>query len=216
MPTKQDYLAAMKASSVPAGWHGLWYITKATTTKDLPYKRSSGQEVKVPPGDYTFLYRLTDDTLYNDPPGVVVMEDSPYELASHLGFVLRAKGNVLVGGLGLGCVLRGLLLNPAVTHVTCIENSNDVLRLVGSHMQDLDRLTIIEADAREWACDNKEHFDCGWYDLWTDKSKGEPHLDLWHIDLLMKLRKTVTRQGAWAFSRQAKRKLIDNGFQWIG
>jgi hypothetical protein len=36
------------------------------------------------------------------------MNDFPQELKKHLDFVLRARGRVLVTGLGLGCVVRGL------------------------------------------------------------------------------------------------------------
>lgn len=143
------------------------------------------------------------------------MEDTPFELQTHLGFVMRARGSVLVTGLGLGCVTRGLPSNPSVEHVTCIEKSKDVLKLVGPHMPK-DRLTIIEADALEWTATNKEKFDCAWHDLWTDQSSGEPHLDIWHTALLRYCRHTVKRQGAWAFDKRAKKYLLKKGFDWIG
>lgn len=211
---KSDLLAAMKADSVPAGWSGLWYITKATLTEPTPNVRH-GKAVVLPPGSYTFLYRLTDTTLYCDPPGEVVMEDTPFELRTHLGFVMQARGRVLVTGLGLGCVIRGLLLNPNVEHITCIENSKDVLRLVAPHMWK-ERLEILEADALVWTAKNKEQFDCAWHDVWTDRARGEPHLDHWHARLIMNCRGTVKRQGAWAFEKQIKKRLLKRGFPWIG
>lgn len=211
---KSDLLAAMKANAIPAGWSDLWFIAKTKLTEPTPNVRHK-KPVVVPPGIYTFLYRLTDATLYCDPPGECVMEDTPFELQTHLGFVLRAYGRVLVTGLGLGCVIRGLLANPAVEHITCIEDSEDVLKLVGPYMP-RERLTIIEADALEWTANNKERFDCAWHDLWTDRGNGEPHLDHWHAQLLMNCRKTVQQQGAWHFDRRAKKVLLKRGFQWIG
>jgi hypothetical protein len=211
---KSDLLAAMKADCIPAGWSDLWFITKANFTEAMPNVRH-GKPVVVPPGTYTFLYRLTDATLYCDPPGEVVMEDTPFELLTHLGFVMQARGRVLVTGLGLGCVIRGLLANPNVEHITCIEDSDDVLKLVGPHMPKA-RLTIIEADALEWTAQNKDTFDCAWHDLWTDRGNGEPHLDHWHAELLINCQRTVTRQGAWAFDRRAKQVLLRRGFHWIG
>lgn len=211
---KNDFLTAMKADSVPNSWSGLWYITKANLTEATPNIRH-GKAVVVPPGNYTFLYRLTDATLYCDPPGEVVMEDTPFELQTHLGFVMQARGNVLVTGLGLGCVIRGLLANPNVKHITCIENSVDVLKLVSPYMPK-ERLTIIEADALEWTAKNKEKFDCAWHDLWTNRGDGEPHLDLWHATLIMNCRKTIKHQGAWAFDKQIKKRLLKRGFQWMG
>ena len=211
---KNILLEAMKADSIPARWSGLWYITKTSLTESTPNVRH-GKPVVLPPGCYTFLYRLTDATLYSDPPGEVVMEDTPFELRTHLGFVMRARGRVLVTGLGLGCVIRGLLANPNVQHVTCIENSPDVIKLVGSHMPK-ERLTIIEADALEWTANNQEQFDCAWHDLWTDRGAGEPHLDHWHATLFMNCRNRVNHQGAWAFDRRAKKVLLKKGFPWMG
>jgi len=211
---KIDLLTAMRAEAIPAGWSGLWYITKSSFTQPTPSVRHK-TKVIVPSGIYTFLYRLTDATLHHDPPGEVVMEDTPFELQTHLGFVLHARGKVLVTGLGLGCVIRGLLANPNVQHVTCIEDSEDVLNLVAPHMP-RERLTIIKADALTWTAENKESFDCAWHDLWTDRGNGEPHLDHWHAALLMNCRHTVKQQGAWAFDRRAKKYLIKSGFQWMG
>lgn len=204
----------MKADSIPEGWSNLWYISKTAVTEPNPNVRH-GRAVIVPPGNYTFLWRLTDDTLYSDPPGEVVMEDTPFELQTHLGFVMRAYGTVLVTGLGLGCVVRGLLANPAVEHVTCIENSKDVLELVGRHMP-TERLTIVEADALEWTAKNNIRFDCAWHDIWADRDNGEPHLDILHSRLLLNCRNAIKKQGAWAFDRRAKTLMTKRGFQWIG
>lgn len=211
---KSELLEAMRADSIPAGWSDLWYIVKSRISEPTPSVRH-GERVEVPPGTYIFLYRLTDATLYNDPPGEVVMEDTPFELMTHLGFVMQAHGNVLTTGLGLGCVIRGLLKNPNVEHVTCIEDSDDVLKLVAGYMPK-DRLTIIEADALEWTAKNKDPFDCAWHDVWTDRCNGEPHLDFWHAELIMNCRQTVKHQGAWAFDRQVKKRLIEYGICWMG
>lgn len=132
------------------------------------------------------------------------MEDTPFELKKHLSFMLQAHGRVLVTGLGLGCVVRGLLANPNVDHVTCIERSSDVLKLVEPYMPQ-DRLTIIQADALEWTKTNKERFDFAWHDIWTDRDQGEPHLDLWHTHLIFNCLDKVGRQGAWNYNRTARR-----------
>ena len=209
-----DYLAVMKADAIPAAWSNLWFTKKLTLAKDTVTNRH-GYPVHLPRGTYTYLRFLTEATLYDEQPGAVVMEDTPFELRTHLGFVMQASGSVLVAGLGLGCVVRGLLANQNVEHVTCIENSPDVLKLVGPFMP-TERLTIIEADALTWTAQNRQRFDCGWYDLWTNPDKNEPHLDIWHGQLFTNCRKTVKRQGAWAFRRDMKRYLVEHGIQWIG
>lgn len=211
---KQHILSAMRADSIPADDCGLWFITKTTLTAPV---RTVYHDciVTLPPGTYTHLYRITDSTIMQNPPGEAVMEDTPFELRTHLDFVMRARGNVLVSGLGLGCVVRGLLLNPNVYHVTCLENSRDVLKLVAPYMP-TERLTIVEADALEWTAQNQARFDYAWHDLWTDRDSGEPHLDRWHLQLVMNCRKTVSVQGAWSFDRGIKRILERRGLQLIG
>jgi hypothetical protein len=214
MTNVPEYLQTMRAEHIPEGWANIWFIRKAFIAVDQPMLRH-GKPVILPQAIYTFLHRVTDDTLYRSPPGEVVMEDTPFELQTHMGFVLQARGRVLVTGLGLGCVIRGLLINPAVEHVTVIENSLDVLQLVAPHMPK-ERLTIIDAEALEWTAKNKESFDCAWHDLWTDRGSGEPHLNMWHTQLLANCRKFIKRQGAWDFPREGKRKLSRIGFPWIG
>lgn len=193
----------------------LWFVTKLDIAEPRICDRH-GKSIVLPPGTYTYLFRVTEGSLQREPPGELVMEDTPFELRTHLGFVMHAFGNVLVTGLGLGCVVRGLLANPNVQHVTCIENSPDVLKLVGPHMPS-ERLTIVEDDAFRWVAKNSTRFDCAWHDLWTNRDAGEPHLDFWHMRLLLNCRHTVTRQGAWALNRVAKQRLLKKyKFPWIG
>lgn len=206
------YLSAMRAEHIPAASSGLWFIEKRTYDEERSGIRN-GKRVWVKPGTYTYLRVYTDSTLLSG--GEIVMEDTIHELRTHLGFVMHASGRVLVAGLGLGCVIRGLLANPNVEHVTCLENSKDVLKMVQPYMP-AERLTIVKADALEWSIQNKDHFDCGWYDLWTNRDEGEPHLDRWHTRLFVNLNRTVKRQGAWGYKRELKRAAVKHGLKWIG
>lgn len=208
----EAYLLDMRAISIPEAWSGLWYVKKYVY-ENTRYGNRAGKLVALHPGTYTYLFTLTDSTIQN--MGELVMEDTPFELRTHLGFVMHAYGNVLVTGLGLGCVVRGLLTNPRVEHVTCIENSPDVINLVAPYMP-IEGLTIVEADALKWTAKNKQKFDCAWHDLWTNRDKGEPHLDVWHTRLMVNCQQTVKHQGAWALRKEAKSLLIRRGFPWIG
>ncbi len=206
-------LSAAKASHIPVGESGLWFIFRREINRDrvVDYR---GQERILPAGEITYLMRTTMGTLHRDPQGEVVMEDTIFELNTHLGFILKASGNVLVTGLGLGCVVRGLLANPNVDHITCIEKSEDVLKLVQPHMPK-ERLTIIHADALEWTKDNDFSFDYAWHDLWTDQGEGEPHLDVWHMELITNCINKVENQGAWRLLRPFKRKLAKGGINLV-
>lgn len=206
-------LKESKADNIPLGNSGLWFIHKKHHDKPqtVDYR---GQERILPAGEITYLMRTTEATVHLNPPGDVVMEDTIFELKSHLGFIISASGNVLITGLGLGCVIRGLLTNPKVKHITCIEKSVDVLKLVQSHMP-ADRLSIIHADALEWTKENKFEFDYAWHDLWTDMCKGEPHLDVWHTKLIKNCVKKVKNQGAWRYSRSLSRLMSHRNIKLI-
>lgn len=206
-----DLLRAARATDIPEGALGLWHIKKINLSRDIRAPKD-GKLVTVPAGCYTQLWRWTRATIQNrldgaqDEPGELVMTDSPDELNTHLEFMLRAHGRVLITGLGLGCVVRGCLANPAVRHVVCIERDPDVLRLVQRHMPS-ERLTILQADAVSWVRNNiqRQRFDCAWHDLWSDPDAGEPHLAVIHSDMFVKCHQSVGFQGAWAFPRHQKR-----------
>lgn len=211
---KSVYMSVMKADSIPEAFSLPWYIYKQDIPKPMKSERF-GRSVICPAGTITYLRRLTESTKDDWPPGELVMEDTPFELATHLGFVMRAYGKVLVTGLGLGCVTRGLLANPKVEHVTVVENSKEVLKLVAPHMP-TEKLAIVEDDAFRFVAHNKQCFDCVWHDLWTNKDEGEPHLDVWHMRLLVESRRFATHQGAWALRKDFKRRMIKGGFKWMG
>lgn len=91
----------------------------------------------------------------------VIMSDTDAEIKDFRRFVVRAEGNVLVAGLGMGLVVQNLL-DKDVT-VTVVEIDKDVIELTGSQLND-DRLKIVNADIFEWK--TKEEFDYGFFDIW--------------------------------------------------
>jgi hypothetical protein len=198
---RERILSAAKANDIPAGASGLWTVRKLIVEKPTMALRE-GKLVEIPPGLFTYLLCYTTATLHQE--GECVMHDTPDELNTHLDFMMRARGRVLITGLGLGCAVRGCLANPAVRHVTCIEKSRDVLKLVAPYMPQ-DRLSIIHADAIEWTARNKVRFDCAWHDLWSNPDMHEEHLQIMHSHLLANVCHFADFQGAWAFPRDSKR-----------
>lgn len=207
MTLKENVLKAARATHIPEGRSGRWTVQRFRTLGPLLVPREEGKVAVLPAGEYTQLYCMTDATMHQI--GELVMDDTERELKKHLSFMLAAHGRVLITGLGLGCVVRGCLANPAVKHVVCIERSMDVMNLVGTQMpRDDKRLTIILADALEWVPRHSRpgEFDCAWHDLWTDTCQGEPHLALWHSKLLVHcIESKVKVVGAWSFPRYIRR-----------
>lgn len=202
---------AMRADCIPAGDHGVWEVKRSNISqKDSEYTRYlalKGLSKFVAPGSYTWLFRWTLATL-NQEHGEVVMNDFEPELRKHLRFIQRARGRVLVTGLGLGCVVRGLLACGKVESIDVIERDESVIRLCECGVRD-PRVTLHHMDAHEL-----KHgalpgrcWDFAWHDLWNDEDAGEPHLQLIHYNIMNRLIKRVKKQGAWALPRRFTRRI---------
>jgi spermidine synthase len=105
------------------------------------------------------------------------MSDTPAEQDDHREFVQRARGRILINGLGLGMVLQACLERRkwqsdeyAVEHATVVEISPAVIALVAPHYQARygDRLTIVQADALTWQPPKGERYAAVWHDIWPD------------------------------------------------
>lgn len=206
----QQILEAMRAEYIPEGESGLWSIKKtrlALSTIEMcgdgkPYVKSFYNTVEAAlPGSEVFVHTIlnvwTTATLHHG-QGETVMEDSEKELRKHLDFILRARGRVLVLGLGLGCVVRGLMKRREVRSIDVVERERDVIDLVSPCMPPGRRIHIHHADAERFIRERPLHrWDYAWHDLWSDEEKGEPNLQVTHGKLMAMLRDRVGWQGAW-------------------
>ena len=164
------YMDEMR-SSVPEGVSGNWEVKKFSVSKEDAefnmmrsiYSFSSSGRY-VPAGQYTGLYVN----------GQVMMSDTPDELSDHYQPLSVASGICLVSGLGLGCVVEGMLEKRdsqgrlAVDKVIVLEKSKDVLNLVESHFVDRygDRIEVRNVDALEYKPPREERYDVVWHDIW--------------------------------------------------
>lgn len=209
--------------SIPEAKSGGWRVEKFTVTAEAArwsalraVVNHSGRGVRE--GTYT---RLTHC-------GQVVMSDTPDEIYDHMEFVGLARGRVLVHGLGLGMVAAALLRKPEVDHVTVVEVSPDVLRLVGPHVQpegpgilmepgptevrppkkgrtvlEAPRLRLVYGDAFTWEPLPAERWDSAWHDIWTYISADNlPEMARLHRRFGGK----VKRQASWARAECQRRR----------
>lgn len=178
---------------------GLWTIERRyLDERTRKIQKAAGFDVGWP--SLTLLWKLSQKTMHV-PPGEIVMEDSLTELRRHLPIWMMARGRVLVTGLGLGCVVRGLLASPEVDQIDVVEIDRDIIRIVGAEFKDDPRVKIHHADALKADWQDGERWDAAWHDLWIDG----PGLQELHLKLLAKYRDRTGHQGAWAFPRITKR-----------
>ena len=180
---------------------GLWTITKRRA-------KSKIEEAAIGWKTQTVLMRTTLATLHIENGGDVVMEDSILELCRHLPIWMAARGRVLVTGLGLGCVVRGLLANHEVERVTVIEVDSWIIAKVWPEFQRDTRAMILQGDALTYEFPPGVQFDFAWHDLWTETGK----LATMHAEAMIRYRPIVGRQGAWGFPRIGKRLLRREGW----
>ncbi len=185
---------------VPEGASGRHTIDHFTVSKESAEKYNIGLNMidspagYISPGTYTRMLRDKDTPAT---PPVVVMSDTPGEISDHMEFILRAKGNVLVHGLGLGVVLKALLAKEDVTHVTVVEKDSEVIELVAPHylnitQEELGKFSTgmeIHAKGISIRCDNAytwepekgQRWDCVWHDIWDFISaKNKPKMERLH------------------------------------
>ncbi len=110
----------------------------------------------VPAGDYVKL----------SIGGQLYMSDTPTEQHENRALIRRARGDVLIAGLGIGMVLPPLLANPDVTSVTVVEVNADVITLVAPFFPD-PKLTVVEGDIFDWDPGDGQ-WDTIYFDIWAN------------------------------------------------
>ena len=99
--------------------------------------------------------------------GETVMSNTPMEIRTNRQAFFKAKGQVLINGLGLGMLVEKMLTKPDVEHITVIEKNPAVIALVGPVFEGNDRVTIIEADAFEYQPPKGVKYQLVFHDIWT-------------------------------------------------
>jgi hypothetical protein len=178
---------------------GLWEIRRYDVRK--AGGPSWAEFVRLGPyTEVTALLRDTLATLHSD-SGECVMEDSPRELQRHLPILLAAHGRVLVSGLGLGCVVRGLLSKPEVEHIDVVEIDTSIIDLVGREFARNPRVELHIGDAETIEWPDKSRWDFAWHDVWSETES----LDVVHARMLTRYHDVAEVQGCWQFPRVVKR-----------
>jgi len=122
------------------------------------YNRRGGRIIM---GKYVFDYPLV---VLKEGSGIW-MSDAQLEVESAMGAAEAAKGQVLIGGLGIG--LLPTLIKDKVTHITIIEKYKEVIDLV-FHQLDTRRMSIIQGDIFEYLDQTEKKYDLIHIDVWPD------------------------------------------------
>ena len=66
--------------------------------------------------------------------GECVMSDTNMEQRTNLRFCLKAYGDIIIGGLGIGMIIMAIQDKPEVKSITVIEKNQEVIDLVASQL----------------------------------------------------------------------------------
>jgi hypothetical protein len=137
--------------------------------------------------------------------GRLWMSDTDDERDWNHEALTRARGNVLVAGLGLGMVVLPMLEKDTVATVTVIEQNQDVIDLVRPHLEAwvapvaAAKLRILPGDIHTWRPATKgRQFDVVYFDIWADICTD----NLRDIAALHKAFRPYLRKGGWMDSWQ--------------
>lgn len=187
-PARRHLMDEMRVD-LPEGVHGACEVRRFTVGENsIENVRNAFHGRDTRPGEYTMITRR----------GGLWMSDTDAERRDHISpasRIVHSGGRVLIGGLGLGCILRVALLTPTVSHVDVVEIDPDVVALVGPHYQRMAEeravaLTIHEADLFEvkWAPGTR--WDVAWFDIW-------PSLCTDDLAEMARLRRSYGRRSGW-------------------
>lgn len=97
----------------------------------------------------------------------LMMSDTHMERKTNYDFVSSANGRVLIAGLGVGLIIKGIIDRKDITEIVVIEKYQDVIDLVLPKIKHK-KLKVINADIFEWKPEKGELFDSIYFDIWAD------------------------------------------------
>lgn len=95
----------------------------------------------------------------------MMMSNTPMEYYTNRDFMSKAHGDILIGGLGLGCVLHCLSKKKEVKSITVVEYSQDVIDAVFPQYDFGDKVKVIQGDVFKYKPDRK--YNCIYMDIWA-------------------------------------------------
>lgn len=155
---------------IPTGTSGEWSVDKFSTNgQDLESIRvgvtaaiTGTMYRTIRPGTYTRLSRGYE----------TIMSDTHAEIIEHMSIFLALQDpdchDVIINGLGIGMTLNHALKQRHIEHIDVVENSIDVIKLVGPSYTYDKRVHLHHDDARTIKFPVNTHWDVAWHDIWDD------------------------------------------------
>lgn len=143
----------------PVGKSGIWSIEEFDIPHvlDMDALRAMRDGRTYYPGKY---FRLSRNLK-------TIMSNTIAEIEDQIMFFKAAKGRILISGLGMGMTTAALAAKEDVTEIVVIEQSEDVIKLVGDWITNkFPKVKIIQGDIN--TVEVEGIFDYAWHDIWDE------------------------------------------------
>jgi len=100
------------------------------------------------------------------------MTNSLDEKRTNKFFHDRARGKVLIAGLGIGYNSEYLAGNDAVTSITIVEKEVDVISLVATHVP-MDKTTVVHQNILAYMKETDQKYDIIFFDIFPNMGKND-------------------------------------------
>jgi hypothetical protein len=104
--------------------------------------------------------------------GAPIADNHPKNLSRHQHFLRRARGRILISGLGLGETLFKLLEQEDVELIRVIEKHQGIIDLVKPAVND-QRVNLIRADIFDYTPGAGDHYDFVYHSIWNTKKAAK-------------------------------------------
>lgn len=95
-----------------------------------------------------------------------IMSNVPMEEYTNETFIKEAKGDILIGGLGIGFIILPLMQKESVTSITVIEKYKDIIDMITNQIKFNNKVNIIHDDVFTYKpIDTK--YDYIYVDIWN-------------------------------------------------
>ncbi len=96
-----------------------------------------------------------------------VMSNTNMEKRTNLDFCIKAHGDIIIGGLGIGMIIMAIQDKPEVKSITVIEKNQEVIDIVASQLDFNDKVNVICADVFKWKPERGVKYDMVYMDIWN-------------------------------------------------
>lgn len=166
-----------------------------------------------------------DDPLFYCPAGTytrlivngqLYMSDTPMEKRTNVEFVIKATGDVLIAGLGLGLIVHPLAAKPDVTSITIIEKYQDVIDLIAPTLPKNVKINIICADIFEWVPEKGQKWNTIYFDIWpTICTENLDEMKILHNKFKFRVKRDGNHwMSSWVKDLLVNRRRRENNSYW--